>query len=201
MSSNYFGHWVTSLWLFGVGVILGGLAVFVAWAAIKAVAPKYADRCVDALRGSILFPITMVMLIWMAIGVLGSFAVQEPMSILNSLRRLPYAGATEHKIEIPATAKLNDDGSVPAVDLGIQVDSDELAKLDIDATGRFDLVARIVGEPEDVATYTIREGSLWQWTRGDKAFLSRKLPPGQMVEFFARNDTDQAIDGLMTVTI
>lgn len=201
MSSKNFAHWVTALWLFGIGVILGGLAVFVVWAILKAVAPKYADRCTDALRGSILFPITMVMLIWAAIGILGTFAVQEPMSILNSLRRLPAAGTTEHKLDIPALVKLNDDGSVPAVDLGISVDSDELSKLDISATGRFDLVARIVGEPEDVATYTIREGSAWQWTRGDKAFLSRKLPPGQMVEFYARNDTDKPVEGIMNVTI
>ncbi|PHR97642.1 MAG: hypothetical protein COA78_27355 [Blastopirellula sp.] len=202
MSPKDFSHWVTSLWLLGVGVGLGLAIVLVVWAVLRVVAPALALRCSQAVTGPILTPISIVMGIWVIVALLGTFVVREPTEILNSLARMSSTGEDIYTVTIPKlSGNVNEQtGNLPAIRIQEidEIDTNELKRFTIQSSGRFELVAREVGTDEDLATYSIQGGELFEWTRSSKHTLMRKLPSNKQVEFYARND---AFDKIKNVSL
>ena len=197
MSPKDFSHWVTSLWLLGVGVTLGLAIVLVVWAILRVVVPALAIRCTQAVTGPILTPISIVMGIWVLVALLGTFVVREPMEILNSLARMSSTGDVPYTVTVAELAgEVDEYGNLPTSPLGIQVDTNELKRFTIQSPGRFELVAREIGVDGDLANYNIQGGELFEWSRSSKATLMRKLPPNKQVEFFARNDAGNEINNV-----
>lgn len=187
-------HLATAVWLFAVGVILGLLAVALIWALLLAVSPKLGGRCTQALRGPVLMPISVVMGIWVIMAFALLPMVPNAMGILNSLKQIPTTGESTYEIVVPvATGDVDEFGNVPAQTLDVTVLTDQLRNITVDSSGKIELVARLEGTDEDVVAFDISGGERFEWRRGDRGTLLRKIPANESIDLYARNITNSDI--------
>ncbi|WDI40893.1 ABC transporter permease [Bremerella sp. P1] len=193
-------HLATAVWLFAVGVVLGLLAVALLWALLLAVSPKLGGRCTQALKGPVLMPISVVMGIWVVLAFALVPMVPNSMEILNSLKQIPTTGESTTEIVVPvASGEVDKFGNVPAESLEITVLTDQLRKMTVDSTGKIELVARLQDTDEDVVAFDVSGGERFEWRRGDRGTLLRKIPAGETIDLYARNITNSDIQ--MDITI
>lgn len=84
--------WLTTIWLIGVGALLGVAALLVIWAALFLVNRQAAREVPLGIAEGVLLPLTFIVLITAAFGIVGALFAREPIAILQSIGRLPYAG-------------------------------------------------------------------------------------------------------------
>ncbi|GAA4438910.1 ABC transporter permease subunit [Bremerella cremea] len=188
-------HLATSVWLFAVGVVLGLLATALLWALLLAISPKkLGGRCTAALTGPALMPISVVMGIWAFLALALLPMVPNSMEILNSLKQIPTTGESTYEVIVPiASGDVDKRGNVPATPLDIVLLTDQMRTMKINSTGKVELVARLADSDDDVVTYDIGGGELFEWRRGDRGTLLRKIPNGETIELYARNITNSDI--------
>ncbi len=194
-------HLATAVWLFAVGVVLGLMVVGLIWAILLAISPKLGGRCTAALQGPVLMPISIVFGIWTILAMALWPMVPDSMQILNSLKQIPTTGTNTYELVVPiASGDIDQTGQVPAYPLEIVVPTDQMRSMQVESSGKIDLIARIQGTDEDVVSFDVAGGEPFQWRRGDRGTLLRRIPTGETIELFARNITNSDIQVDVTLT-
>ena len=84
--------WLTSIWLIGVGVLLGIAILLVLWGLTFIVNRKAAQQVPLAITEGVLLPITSIVVIAAIFGLVGAFFARDPLTILESLGPRPDRG-------------------------------------------------------------------------------------------------------------
>ena len=96
--------WLTSVWLIGVGALLGLLVLLVLWGLAYLVARRVAVEVPLAVREGPLWPLFIVIVLLASFTVIGWPIANKPTELLTGVFRLPSAGAHTVEFTIPAPA-------------------------------------------------------------------------------------------------
>ncbi|MDG2380895.1 MAG: ABC transporter permease [Pirellulaceae bacterium] len=122
--------WLTSLWLIGVGALLGILALLLIWGLTFIVNREAAKQVPLAITEGVLLPITSIVAIVAIFGLVGAIFARNPLTILESLQRLPNAGEKSVVAEIPASVEASS-GESTATPVQVDLYGDELIELSL----------------------------------------------------------------------
>ena len=101
--------WLTTIWLIGVGMLLGLGVLLLLWGLLFLVRRKAAAEVTLGITEGVLLPLTFIVVFTAAFGIVGAFFARDPITILQSIPRLPYAGQQTVVTTIPAGDEVSSD--------------------------------------------------------------------------------------------
>ena len=140
----WLSSWLTPLWLLGVGALAAVLILGLVWGLLTAIGRPLAREVPWVISEGVLMPITWIVIGAAGFGLVGSLLVREPVRMLESLPRLPYAQQRSFEAVIPAESP-----EAAALPYAVPVDlrGDELQSLTIESD-QLVLVADAASEGE-----------------------------------------------------
>ena len=123
--------WLTPVWLLCVGALLALAILGIAWAVLYVVRRAAAEEVPLVIREGVLLPITWFVVGAACFGVVGALLVPDPVKILQSLPRLPYAQKRVISAVIAAPSAQDNAEVAQPVPVGFR--GDELQSLTVES--------------------------------------------------------------------
>ena len=153
--------WLTTIWLIGVGTLLGLGVLLLLWGLLFLVRRKAAAEVTLGITEGVLLPLTFIVVFTAAFGIVGAFFARDPVTILQSIPRLPYAGQQTVVATIPTGDEVVE---VPVNFQGSQLKSlslsaDRLVKVSVRPTDDDSLSPPVEIGPTDIFNWDRNSGN------------------------------------------
>jgi len=175
-------NWLTPVWLLGVGALCGIVALAILWVlmwAVSRLAPassrfrREVDEVPLALRREVLFPISIVVLVFAFFGLFGVLFAHTPTDILRSLLRVTAVGQHGMSFVVPPTPR-DEEGDVdPTQEYAAEVNIRPSEVRQFKVRSDQDVILSIQ-KARDIAEarpeFRVSAGEEYVWKRSEESF-------------------------------
>jgi ABC-type transport system involved in multi-copper enzyme maturation permease subunit len=192
--------WLTPIWLFGLGCLVGLIALVVLIGIARLLLPRVAEIAVGTLREGFVFPVLCLA------GGLAAFAVVSYLMSLASVGYLPLSDIERSLSRLPASNQFSVDITVPAVSIEKRNDrpqefplkyrSQEMRSVEIRSDHDLTIYLRNPGtymSGQLVEKIDLNKNEPWTWPNPDDPHQKAANNPfgGRIATIYALNASDQ----------
>jgi ABC-type transport system involved in multi-copper enzyme maturation permease subunit len=203
-------NWLTPVWLLGVGALFGLIALLVLWAVVWCISRltpaqsrfrREVDEIPIALRYEVLFPISIVVLVFAFFGIFGVLFAHTPVAILGSLLRITAVGESDLRFDVPPTPR-DEDGDVDPTQeytANVNLRADEVRQFRIRSDKDVTLSLQ---KAKDIAEsrpeFRVSAGEEYVWKRGEES-LAGQGNKATIDQLYVVNQSNEAANVTLTV--
>lgn len=154
----------------------------------RLVSRRFAAEIPLAVREGVLWWLFLVSVVFAGFGIFGALLVQEPLTVLDSLRRLPFVGTSKTTFEIPVSApdKPGDEFAEPVpFELPVEINYSEIRSLTFRSDQELTIAARPFVDVKPGASLDVPAGEDAQWVKGVQ--VTNPMIDSDVSKLFIRN--------------
>ncbi|MEZ6102825.1 MAG: hypothetical protein R3E01_28110 [Pirellulaceae bacterium] len=185
--------WLTSIWLVGLGALLGLAVSLVLWGVIWLVRPSLGRAIPAIMTEGAMAPIMGLVVAVAVFGILGAFVARDRDDLLRSLARFPFVGPRTVQLQVPAAS----DAVGKPTPVGLSFRPEEFQGIRVRSAEPL----RIFSTPNELGesrvSWDVETGDEFRWQRGldiPSPFVGIEQP-----ELFVENLGGKAAAATVTV--
>ena len=158
---GWISTWLTTLWLLGVGALLGLAILVVMWLVLFLVARRGAVAVPRLIGEGPMMPIFVATAALAVFGIVGAFIAAERNELIASMLRLPFVGTTTYQVVVPAAP---DESTEPeVVEIAAVFRGNELRSVTFNSDGDIVVATPQNEEGESAVIWEVAANEVNQW--------------------------------------
>ncbi len=191
---DWISTWLTTLWLMGVGALVGLVVLCVLWLVLSVVKKSAAKSVPTIIGEGPMMPIFLTVAALALFGIVGALVASDRDELLASMLRIPFVGTTSASVNVPAAP---DEATDPTpVNLPLQFRGKELRSVDFRSNTDVVISTPLNEENEAAVVWDVAadEALKWELTLKAAAGLADKTVDNLVVTNVSDRDATVSVD-------